>query len=563
MTQPFQNLDELRELLDALCEETITPGQRQRLEELVLAHPEAEAYYVQYMSLYADLAGHFVGLPGAAEESLRGRIARGERERGERAGGGKTETVRERRSGFLGPLSPRLLVWGGLAAVAAGLLVILLLPRHGAREGSPPADANAERMDNSVAVLLQSPGAEWEEAPTALRPGAPLSPGRLRLKSGFALIQFYSGASVILQGPADFRLLSSNEAYCAAGKLRATVPPQAEGFTIGSPRLDLVDRGTEFGLEVKGTGKTEVHVFQGKVDLYDAGSNRAAASRRELTTGRGLSLDGPGAARPIESDPAAFLSARELAERSEEGIRRRQEEWLAASTAVRQDPSLVVYYPFQAGPAWNRTLPDQAGGRLKPHDGAIVGCTWAVGRWPGKQGLEFKRVSDRVRFHVPGTFESLTLMAWVRVDALTNRFNSLMLTDGWDEGAPHWHISGEGTLELGVQGPNRKGGVHYYAPRAFTPDRLGQWTHLAVVYDRDAGYVTHYLDGQPIREEPIKLDIKLRLGDAEVGNWNVASHRNASPVRYFTGCIDEFLLYSRALSGQEIERLYQQGRPPP
>ena len=65
-------------------------------------------------------------------------------------------------------------------------------------------------------------------------------------------------------------MISRTEAYCARGKLRATVPPQAQGFAIGSPALDLIDRGTEFGLDV-GDGKTEVHVFQGQVDVYDPG----------------------------------------------------------------------------------------------------------------------------------------------------------------------------------------------------------------------------------------------------------------------------------------------------
>ena len=35
----FQESDELRVLLDALCEETITAEQMRRLEELVLGHP--------------------------------------------------------------------------------------------------------------------------------------------------------------------------------------------------------------------------------------------------------------------------------------------------------------------------------------------------------------------------------------------------------------------------------------------------------------------------------------------------------------------------------------------
>src|SRR5262249_28798513 len=32
-------------------------------EALILAHPEAEAYYIRFMSFYADLIGHVAGLP--------------------------------------------------------------------------------------------------------------------------------------------------------------------------------------------------------------------------------------------------------------------------------------------------------------------------------------------------------------------------------------------------------------------------------------------------------------------------------------------------------------------
>jgi alpha-2-macroglobulin-like protein len=55
MTQPFPDFDELQRLLDALCEESLTAEQAGRLEDLLLGHPEAEAYYVQYLALHADL----------------------------------------------------------------------------------------------------------------------------------------------------------------------------------------------------------------------------------------------------------------------------------------------------------------------------------------------------------------------------------------------------------------------------------------------------------------------------------------------------------------------------
>jgi hypothetical protein len=59
MTRPFQDFVELCALLDALCEESCTPEQIRRLEELIRAHPQAEAYYIQYMNFHANLAHHF------------------------------------------------------------------------------------------------------------------------------------------------------------------------------------------------------------------------------------------------------------------------------------------------------------------------------------------------------------------------------------------------------------------------------------------------------------------------------------------------------------------------
>jgi hypothetical protein len=554
MTPPPREFAELRELLHALCEESITAEQVRRLEELVLAHPEAEAYYVQYMSLHADLVGRYSAPPVRAGQSLRDRVgaaASGPGTAAAETGGGKGRSRRR-----------RLFGWGlGLTGLAAAVLFAVVFEPWSAT-GPGPAPQASEASDDTVAVLLQASGAEWGDGELPTRAGAPLRPGWLRLKKGFAQVEFYSGAIVILEGPAELKLISRTEAYCARGKLRATVPPQSRGFTVGSPKLDLVDRGTEFGLDVGAGGRTEVHVFEGKVELYDPQSGREPPSRKELTTGQGVRLEEAGRLSPIRLDPAGFLTARELAARSEEDLRQRRQAWRAASEALRKDPSLLVYYTFEADQPWARTLQDRASARREPHDGAIVGCAWAEGRWPGKKGLEFKRVSDRVRLHVPGEYESVTLAAWVRVDGLPNLNNSLLMADGWPVGGLHWQIGNSGTLILGVQAQRKVRAAHYHAPGAMTPERFGRWVHLAVTYDRAAGVVTHYLDGQSAAAVPIEFDIPLRIGRAELGNWNIATHRNSSPIRFFSGCMDEFLLFSRALSGEEVERLHAQGRPP-
>jgi hypothetical protein len=554
---------EIHGLLSAQLDGALGPGQQDRLGDLLRQYPEARDLYLAYCELHAELA-----LRGGQRDFPHAALPAGTRlARRDGAEAGRPEVEPERATPGQGESQPpsrsarrsRFALWGavGLSGLAAGLLLALTLPWQ-----RPPqvAAVRDEPTDDSVAVLLQAAGAEWEETNMPTRPGAPLPAGRLHLKSGLAHIQFYSGATVLLEGPADFQLISPQEAFCARGKLRAMVPPQAQGFTIGSPKLELVDLGTEFGLRVDGGGQTEVHVFQGKVELYEAGSHRAAASRKELTTGRGLRLDGPGAETPIISNSAAFRTAQQLAALSKDEASRLHQSWLAASERLRRDPRLLVYYTFQADDAWSRTLPDQVTGRPQPRDGTIVGCGWTTGRWPGKQALEFKRPGDRVRTDVPGEYASLTFMAWVRIDGLEHNFIGLLTTDKWGDGRPHWQILQDERLSLTVL---RRPGEHdqFQTPPILGPAYLGQWTHLAAVYDGRAGTATHYVNGRAVSRHEILYPQPLQVGPAEIGNWRAPPHGHPNPVRNLNGRMDEFLLFDQALGAQEIEDLYRSGEP--
>lgn len=537
---------ELHELLSALLDGSLTPAQQDRLGDQLRRHSEARDLYLAYFALHADLALR------ADADRLTLSAAK--------------PSIQEVPPSLVsapgrGPARLRRALWwvaGGLT-VAAAALIVLILSRF---QNAPPplTDSPAEPMHQSVAVLLRSPEAEWEDTGLPTQAGAPLPPGRLLLKSGFAQIEFYCGATVILEGPTTFELISSREAYCARGKLRATVPAQAQGFVVRSPRLDVIDLGTEFGLDIADKDRTEVHVFQGKVDLYNAGAARESAVPRELTAGQSVRVDAAGDTRRIDSAPAAFRTALDLDTLSKNESEQRQQRLSAARAALRRDPDVVVYYSFEPGPSWSRTLRDQANDQRQVHDGTIIGCSWGTGRWPGKDGLDFKRLGDRVRFRVPGEYASLSLAAWVRVDALPNLHNSLMMTDGWEPGAPHWHIGANGSVRLGVQGRGRKSGANYVTAPIFTPDRLGQWVHLAVVYDRANRRVTHYVDGQSVFRDSTRFDLPLHLGDAELGNWNAADLHDRQPIRNLSGCMDEFILYARALTDADVQELYTRGK---
>jgi len=89
------------------------------------------------------------------------------------------------------------------------------------------------------------------------------------------------------------------------------------------------------------------------------------------------------------------------------------------------------------------------------------------------------------------------------------------------------------------------------------------WTHLVAVLDGKARQVVHYVNGYPVARDALKFDPPLRIGPAELGNWNARSGPNPAPalIRNLSGSIDEFELFSRALSDAEVRELYAKGKP--
>jgi hypothetical protein len=80
-----------------------------------------------------------------------------------------------------------------------------------------------------------------------------------------------------------------------------------------------------------------------------------------------------------------------------------------------------------------------------------------------------------------------------------------------------------------------------------------------MVYDQAAWQLTQYADGEPVGRFPLTGDAALHLEQAELGNWNPAASADASPVRNLTGRMDDFALYTRALTDAEILDLYRAG----
>ena len=118
---------------------------------------------------------------------------------------------------------------------------------------------------------------------------------------------------------------------------------------------------------------------------------------------------------------------------------------------------MLVHLDFEEQRNVDRNLPNFAPGKQASARAMILGCDWAQGRWPGKGALEFNNWNDRVRFSVSGEFQSLTYLAWVRVDSLPNEWNALALVGHFrdrrdaladSQGRPHRIVRAAGRRKI-------------------------------------------------------------------------------------------------------------------
>lgn len=437
--------------------------------------------------------------------------------------------------------------WNKITPLVTAAAIIVFVFVFWPRESITP-----EATANGVAMLSQTLGAEFTQ--NTLRSGDTIRPGTIKLIKGLAQIEFFSGATALVEGAAEIEVISAWEARCVSGRVRVHVPPAAKGFLIHAPGMKLEDLGTEFALNVQDQ-TSAVHVFEGQVIAH---TDQAPASLKEgMTLGKAT---------------ADFLPISELQGLVKQRQAQRLASWESWSLETRKDPRLIAYYAFKHWPddRWDRLVNNFTEPRRPNRAGGAVGARWTQGRWPGKEALEFKRPGDRVRLNLDGTYSALTLACWVKVDSVDKKYNSLLLTDGYDNGEPHWQVHEDGSLMFSIMyrpadaAKSVKYNQMYFSKPVFTADSLGRWHHLAVTYDSRSGSVIQYFDGAEVSREVSTLHQSGRditFGPCEIGNWGLPTEGHQFPIRNLNGAIDEFAIYGGVLSPTEIQTIYQQGKP--
>lgn len=533
---------EFDDTVAAVCHGSATEAEMSALNTLLRNDPRARDEYLLRVELHTRLASDPDLFPQAVNATDSRRlpdIGAGDRQKTVRL----NPTVPTRR-----PMLVQVVAVAACLMLVAGGVWTLWFKPSAARNGA---------TSTAVAMLARTVDAHWGQRMKLLRVGGALEPGSIRLESGLAQVVFYSGARMVIEGPTELQLVSPVEAICPTGRLLLEVPPPARGFRLKTPQLNVVDLGTSFGINATG-GQTEVHVFKGKVE-FSAG----AGAKQSLSQGRATVVQGGAPPKLMAANSEAFTPMFDFQKRSLASEAYRYEQWQFASAQLNQDPSLLVRFDFENPSSTDWTLDNTAEKNRSVQEATVVGCVRAEGRWREKLAMEFQSVNDRVRLAVPGDFDALTLSAWVCVKGLDRQFNSLFMSDGFDPGTVHWLIRNDGVLGLTVFGPGY-GKFHILAsPPVITLDKLGMWQHLTVVIDGKARQVVHYVNGLPVSRHTLKFGPPFRIGSAELGNWNARSGPDPAPplIRNLSGSLDEFELFSRALSDAEVRELYAKGKP--
>jgi hypothetical protein len=226
--------------------------------------------------------------------------------------------------------------------------------------------------------------------------------------------------------------------------------------------------------------------------------------------------------------------------------------WGAESSPFIGDADLVIYYPFDQ--VTGGVVLDQSG---KGNDGVVNGnVTFEAAGMRGGAGL-----------FADSGFLDLDGPNFPAGDIPTSGFTLAAWCNVTDTGGNHALLNSRATDDTFIQHLEirptdyrcqlRAAGSTSLADIRTGTSVLGDWVHYAATYDQATGKVTLYIDGQVLAQEDAAVNEPL------AGDWGQGARvgYNVDDARPFTGLMDEFYVFKRALSASEITNLYELQAP--
>ena len=306
---------DLSTLCERVCSGRATDEEVAELEARMAADPAAAEHYLNWSALHTDLIGLLVPQSSPIDPLDPDAVP-------------KTEFSVVHADSPSAPSHPKSVVfrpnkstWAFRGAAMAAAVVLLTVagslylsrPVETVDEGvQRPADL--AHLFDGTAILSRAEEVVWNEGSRRAAVGELLrSHHCIEFESGVLEIEFGQGAVVVLEGPARFCPVSTSLGELGYGKLAAVVPPWADGFRIDTPKLEVVDRGTEFVVEVTADQEVNVGVAKGAVELFSGSNDNDSlelAENRRLNAGDAVNANDRGIVDRTYDDRWNLLSQR-------------------------------------------------------------------------------------------------------------------------------------------------------------------------------------------------------------------------------------------------------------
>lgn len=508
---------ELAELLSGFVDDNLTHEQSKRLAEIIQNDSEARTLYLEHCRMHATLAW---------EHGVLGGISFPEDEEANEADSTLIEIPTWRR-------------WSSPLAMAASFAIVASVVWFTI---VPQIRKSLWNSGDTVGSVIRKSGGQLsvENLGLTLEQGDTLRPGNYQFSEGLTQLVLSNDVEVMVEAPAHFRIRSPLLIELMQGRLSANVPPQGQGFTVITPNAEVVDFGTEFGVEVGSDKQSEIHVFKGEVEV-----------KTEDWSDEPVRLLGDQATR-VDTNAGEPIGITVAPDRF---LRSFDEPARYYSQLVRELKP-AAYYRMTVSDD-GTTLLDRSGNQLngRIHRGRMKKSVFASGRIGNSLRLEGreKRAFAIVDDYPKALNNRLSVVAWVFANSRPR----------WASIAKNWSMKELGQFHLGlrldsgnleVQLREQNGDTVYVEDKQPLP--IGSWQHVAFVVD--AEYARLYRNGREVAKAPCTslaipdypfLGIGAKLTGEEIDVTN-------KTTGFWDGKIDELSIFNHALSPQDIRNLH-------
>lgn len=463
---------------------------------------------------------------------------------------------------------PRWAVYGAAAAVAA-MLLMLVLPWLSPADTPAPTPApqpivrNVEPAPDVLAQLNDSFDLRWAADSALPTNTGDLVAGEYHLERGCVRLEMVGGGDIIVQAPARFRIDSDQQVTLWSGRLVGHCPTLGRELIVQTPGATVVDIGTEFGVLVDQHGASQVHVFDGIVEITP--SSRAANSTpQRITRGQARHIDESGEhIAPIEHHELAFMRGDEFRANVEANRGSAYHRWVRYQYELRRDPTLVVYYAMDPAHMQGDTLLN-LGSAGDVANATVVAAQWQPGRFDNAQTLAFIDDQMMLSADIPGNPNQVTIATWVKLNKISYPHSGIIMSEDWLGDTPgyvHFGVKFDGLIEMSVTGVDQYALPIRSDTALVTPEHLGRWVHLVVVYDNERNLFRIYRNGEKVMEQRIDAHYAAAFGRVQIGNWTANALGWPEANRVLNGCMDELCIFYRAVTDDEVKRMYEAGVP--